>query len=708
MQFLQIKVPKDNEYTTEQTYALLANLISKPKLRFLFFGQKTQPYSLEILCSNQLIKFIVGVPKNKIEFFKAQLLAQYKQAIIEKVDFKKLKEVDPNQLNWTQMQIANSEYLPLKTMEEFKDTDPLSSVLATMAKSQNKDNIFLYQILLLPARKNWQYKFNQIAETGGGKNEHGDYQYHPQKRFIEEKTGHPGFQVYIRLLTNSEITLNALQGSFGIYTKPSCNQLTTKSAGWLGKNKLLKAIFDRTPYGASQILNLAELSSMWHLPNEKIKLPNIAWGKQRRVDAPENLPHAIDLNDAEKQQITFIAETEYKNQKTIFGIKRPDRARHIYVIGKTGTGKSWMLANMAIEDIRKNQGVAVIDPHGDLINILLNYIPKHRINDVCYFNPADPEYSYPLNPLEVKNKNQRELVASGIVSIFHKLYGHSWGPRMEHILRNTLLTLTSVPNTTLADVIKMLTDKKYRNKIVSKIDDQILTAFWQKEFERMDPNFQSQAISPILNKVGQFVSSPSIRKIINNPQSKVDIEEIMNTGKILLCDLSQGKLGEDNSALLGAMVITQIQLAAMNRVFIPEPERKPFYLFVDEFQNFATGSFIKILSEARKYNLSLTVANQYLAQLDEDILNAALGNVGTLISFLVGAQDAHIMQREFGKDFEEDDMVSLGRYEILTKLCIDNETSNPFYATTLPLPNCTNQNRDTIISVSRERYGVKK
>lgn len=279
---------------------------------------------------------------------------------------------------------------------------------------------------------------------------------------------------------------------------------------------------------------------------------------------------------------------------------------------------------------------------------------------------------------------------------------------MEYILRNSLLTLTAFPDTTLGDVIKILTDQGYRQKMVRGLEDKTLKAFWEKEFDKMGERLRAEAISPILNKVGQFVTSPLIRQILSSPKSKVRIEEIMNQGKILLVDLSSGKIGEDNSALLGAMIITQIQLAAMNRAFIAESERKDFYLFVDEFQNFATQSFIKILSEARKFKLNLTVANQYMAQLEQEVQDAILGNVGSIIAFLVGAQDAQVLDKEYGKDFTPDDLVSLGRYQVLLKLCIDSETSNPFYAVTLPLPDCVNQNREKIIKMSRAQFGRKK
>jgi len=706
MQFLLIKVPKGNEYLIEQTYTLLANLVEKKRGGFLGWGKKHLTYSLEVVCFDQKIHFIVGVPDDRADFFTAQLLAQYKEAIIEPFSFSSIKLKGEDKWFFNQMVLSKPEYLPLKTAEEFRETDPLSSVLATMAKAAKPDYFFLFQILLTPAASGWQDSFFHIAQTGGGKNDHGDYQFHPQKQQIENKAKHPGFKAYIRILTNRKETLQALSGSFGVFTNPGGNSLKARKP-FLGKKKLLVSIWQRRPYKFGQILNLAEIASMWHLPSIKVDLPNIAWGRQTRADPPENLPVATDLTDAEKKQITFIGKTEFKNQETTFGIKRNDRQRHVYIIGKTGTGKSWLLANMIIEDIRKGEGVAVVDPHGDLVEIILRYIPSSRINDVCFFNPADPEYGYPLNPLEVANESQKELVASGIVSIFHKLYAHSWGPRLEHILRNTLLTLTSVPGHTLADVIRILTDKRFRSKVISQLQDRTLIRFWQQEFETMSDNFRQEAISPILNKVGQYVSSPLIRKNISHPVSKIKVEEIMNTGKILLCDLSSGKIGEDNSALLGAMVVTQIQQAAMNRVFMPESERKPFYLFVDEFQNFATSSFVQILSEARKYRLNLTVANQYMAQLDREIQDAILGNVGTLITFVVGSQDAYILDREFGKDFTQDDLVSLGRYQILLKLGIDGETSRPFYATTLPLPSCVNKNKKKIIKVSREKYGKK-
>jgi hypothetical protein len=346
-----------------------------------------------------------------------------------------------------------------------------------------------------------------------------------------------------------------------------------------------------------------------------------------------------------------------------------------------------------------------VDPHGDLSQIILDYIPKRRLNDVVYLEPFDSARPFSLNVLEAREGQHKDLVASGIVSIFYKLYGESWGPRLEYILRNVILTLLEVEGATLVDVLKLLSDDEYRRDVVATLQDPVLKNFWEKEFAKMPAAMRAEAVSPIQNKVGQFVSSKMIRNIIGHPTSTLNLVDIMDEGKILILNLSQGKLGEDNAALLGAMIITQIQLAAMGRSYQKEEDRRDFFLYVDEFQNFATQSFIKILSEARKYRLSLTLANQYIDQLDELVQRAVFGNVGTLISFVMGAHDAYIFSKEFGELYTESDLVSLGKYETVLKLSIDGHTSAPFPATTLPLPAVKNDNREKIIKTSKERYG---
>jgi len=346
----------------------------------------------------------------------------------------------------------------------------------------------------------------------------------------------------------------------------------------------------------------------------------------------------------------------------------------------------------------------VVDPHGDFIEFILNYIPDDRVKDVVLFDPSDADHPVGFNLLENVNPQLKNIVSSGLIGIFKKLWADSWGPRLEHILRNTILALLESPGETMLGIMKMLVDESYRREVVDRVQDPVVKDFWINEFERYDQKFRTEAVAPIQNKVGQFLSSSTIRNILGQPKSTIDIEDIMDNKKILLVKLSQGEIGEDNSALLGAMIITKIQLAAMARAAIPEDERQDFYLYVDEFQNFATESFGKILSEARKYHLNLTVANQYTAQVPEEVMSAVFGNVGTIVSFRVGAQDAAFLLKEFEPVFEENDLVNLDIYHIYIKLSIDGMTTPAFSAITLPPPIQKNQNFEKILKLSRERY----
>lgn len=408
--------------------------------------------------------------------------------------------------------------------------------------------------------------------------------------------------------------------------------------------------------------------------------------------------------------ITVFAETNFRNQFRKFGIKTDDRRRHMYLIGKTGMGKSTILENMIIEDIRAGRGVAVVDPHGDLAEKVIKYIPTNRVNDVIYFNPSDIEYPIAFNVVEHVEPHLRHLVASGLLGVFQKLWADSWGPRLEYILRNAILAVLDYPGSTLLAVTRMLSDKKFRKKVVDKIQDPVVKSFWVNEFASYADKFASEAVSPIQNKVGQFLSSSLIRNIVGQVKSSIDVREVMDKGKILIMNLSKGRIGEDNSALLGSMMITKIQLAVMSRVDVPEEKRKDFYLYVDEFQNFATDSFANILSEARKYRLNLVMAHQYIEQLGEKVKPAVFGNVGTLIVFRVGAADAEELVREFIPVFTEEDMVNLPKYEFYIKLMIDGITSSPFSARGLPplSKEELTENEEKVIKVTRERYAKER
>jgi hypothetical protein len=408
--------------------------------------------------------------------------------------------------------------------------------------------------------------------------------------------------------------------------------------------------------------------------------------------------------------MTIFAKTNFRNKETVFGIKPGDRRRHMYVIGKTGMGKTNMIQNMAIQDIRNGNGVAVVDPHGEFAEECLKAVPSFRINDVIYFNPADMEYPIAMNIMEDVDLEHRHLVASGLVGVFKKLWADSWGPRLEYLLRNAILALLEYPGSTLLGVNRLLIDEKYRGEVLKQVADPVVKSFWVDEFSRYHDKMLAEAISPIQNKVGQFLSSPLIRNVVGQTRSSFSVREAMDTGKILVMNLSKGKIGEDNSALLGAMMITKIQLAAMARVDMPQAERKDFYLYVDEFQNFATESFANILSEARKYRLNLILAHQFIAQLDEAVKDAVFGNVGTLVSFRVGALDAELLEKEFRPTFHGNDLVNLSKYAIYIRLMIDGVANRPFSATTLSPINLsdTRENIEKIVRVSRERYSKKK
>lgn len=697
-----LKLPRNTEITPESAQTFLAALtqINAVSTMDKLFGTKPHALALEIALVNQQIRFQITCSSDLETFVMTQIQSNYPLVIMEKVP-------DPifNQpLNVATLGLKKGDFYPLATFDTFTDVDPLASILSVLSKG-DPEQLIIVQFALEATSTKWQSHGEKYAAQGS-KNEDGSYSPRSDQNIIKEKITYPGFKVSLRVASNTEKTLKELTSAFGVFTRSDGNAIGGKSLNILNKRYTYKDLLARRVI-QPDIINIKELATLWHLPSEKIKTASIAWGTAVLSEPPDNLPAAIDADEESKKKINFFARTQFKNRDTIFGLKEEDRMRHLWSVGKTGTGKSTMLANMAIDDLKKDRGVAYIDPHGDTVDILLNYIPKHRINNTVVFNPADKDFPINLNPLEVTNREEAELVVSGLMSIFTKVWANVWSARMEYILRNSFMTLAEQPNTTLADVLKLLSNKRYRDDIVAKTHDMALVHFWREEYDKMPDRLQKEAIAPIQNKVGQFVTSPMVRRIIGNPKSTISVDDIMNEGKILLANLAQGRLGEDNANLLGAMLITKIQLSAMRRVDLPMDQRKPFYLYVDEFQNFATGSFIKILSEARKYGLSITLANQYMAQIPEEIQKAILGNAGTLISFSAGAEDALVLNKEFSEVFSESDLENLQNYQIAIKLMIDGHSSRPFLATTLPLPASVNQNREKVIKVSRERWSYK-
>ena len=411
------------------------------------------------------------------------------------------------------------------------------------------------------------------------------------------------------------------------------------------------------------------------------------------------------------QEINFFGETNFRNMRRKFGIKLDDRRRHFYAVGKTGMGKTEMLKNMALQDMQNGYGMGFVDPHGEAVEELLDFVPEERVKDVIYFNPADMTHPIAFNVMEQVDPDKRHMVASGLMSVFKKIWPDVWSARMEYILNNVVLALLEYPDSTLLGINRMLVDVEYRQKVVEHVLDPVVKTFWLQEYARYTQRYEVEATAAVQNKVGQLTSNPLIRNIVGQTRSSIDMRKAMDENKILLVNISKGRIGEDNSRLIGGLLITKLQLAAMSRVDIPEEQRKDFFLYIDEFQHFATESFVNILSEARKYRLSLILSHQYIAQLgvgtEAKVRDAVFGNVGTMVSFRVGAEDAEFLEKEFFPDFVAIDFMNLGKYTIYVKLMIDGIASRPFSANTLPPSSPPEKSyREEVIKFSRERYAT--
>ncbi|HNT30431.1 MAG TPA: type IV secretion system DNA-binding domain-containing protein [bacterium] len=745
---LCIEVPKGNEKTplaAEQMFASLHGLY-RSMLQRLVHGDVS--LSFEMAASKKAIRFYCRVPQNVEEFVTKQIFAQYPNVRIQRaedyVNFYAIENVE-RETAIAYIRSNKASMYPIKTFTSF-EVDPLAAITSALSGLSEEEDIW-FQMVITPVNHSWQTSAQHyVQQVREGKSTlMGDvfgklfreifeilFVYVPDALIgrsradrrssqrelpdsvkealtkIEEKSKKIGFAAIMRIAAItpdqqlSRQRLNEFISTLQQYTVPNLNgfHLGKRIFNVGGFKEAFKL---RAGKRKGIILNVEELASIYHFPNQSVETPNIVWARARKGEPPPNLP--VTGEGSELRDLTIYAKTDFRREERKFGIKQPDRLRHLYVIGKTGMGKSTMLANMAIDDVRSGRGVAVIDPHGDLYTTVLDYIPKKRINDVELFNPSDKDYPVALNMLESVDDAYKSLVASGMIAVFYKLYADSWGPRLEHILRNTILALLDSPDSTLLGISRVLVDKDYRRMVVNHIKNPTVRMFWDKEFPQIETSrAAAEALGAVQNKVGQFLSTPVVRNIVGQPRSTINLRQIMDERKILLINLSKGLMGEDVSSLLGSMLITKVQLAAMSRSDIPEEQRIPYHLYVDEFQNFATNSFATILSEARKYKLGLTMANQYIAQMPDEVREAVFGNVGTLISFAIGASDAQYVAREFSAVFTEEDLVHLDKYNIYLRMTIDGKNSEPFSATTLPLPVNVSGNTDKILKVSRERY----
>lgn len=500
--------------------------------------------------------------------------------------------------------------------------------------------------------------------------------------------------------------LQEVAGSFKQFTLPTSN----------GFKMTEPKVYPQIPFGFREhkfVFSVEEMATLWHVPNILVKTPNFDWVVSRKLEPPVNLP-VPGITDNE-DQLTILGESVFHGRRVKFGIRGIDRQRHMYIIGKTGMGKSVLLQNMVFSDIHAGKGVGVIDPHGDLIEAILRFTPKHRANDIILFDPSDRANPISFNMLECDNPDQRDLIASGMMSVFTKLWPDVWSGRMEHILRNTLLALLEAEGSSMLGILRMLADDAYRAKVVGHVQDPFVKAFWEGEYATWTEKYRTEAIAAIQNKIGQLIGTPLIRNIVGQVRSSLDIRHAMDSGKIVLVNLSKGKIGEDTSAFLGSMLVTKFQIDAMSRADIPEEERREFCLYVDEFQNFATKSFATILSEARKYKLALTMAHQYVGQLvigdkDASLRDAIFGNVGSLVSFQIGSDDAEELSLQFEEMVSAKDILSLPKYNAYVRLMIDGIPSKPFSVGTLPPPKfeVDEETVEKYRQISRERYTEKR
>lgn len=744
---LMLEIPRTNdkkELAAEQLFASLHGIL-RDKTELRNSGGVQEHLSFEIVSTKGQIRFYVWVPKILQSFVEGQIYSQYPTVQIHKIDEDYVDNRHKHPVVYSaELALTEDSALPIKTFDTF-EVDPLAGITGTLAKLDPDASEELWiQILARPLADDWHKdttdKWIAKVKNGGNaglfgttfdpkwliqafgalwKPPEGGIGAEAKPKEIserdktriskaEEKATKLGYEVKIRLAylgadeINAKLNMQALVGTFKQFNSTNLNGF--KVEGSTFEPTALDSYKLRQFTDNGFILNISELASVYHLPHTSVETPNIVWASSKTAEPPAKLP-VITGNPAEDENISAFGLTNFRGINHQFGLLRRDRSRHVYIIGQTGAGKSGLLELFALSDIFYNQGYCIIDPHGDFAINNLRFIPESRIKDVVYFNPADTAHPVAFNPLELSDPARKPNVSSEVIGVLKRMFGESWGPRLEHILRYTLLALLDRPETTLLDISRMLTDKDFRKETLDYCKDVTVLQFWKQEFGTWGDKQVTESIAPVLNKVGAFTANPIIRNIIGQPKSSFDVRKIMDEGKILVVNLSKGLIGEDNASILGAFLVTKVQLAAMSRSDIPDvKDRRPFYLYVDEFQNFATDSFAVILSEARKYGLNLTVANQYIAQMTDSVRDAVFGNVGTTISFRVSADDAPLLVKQFEPTFEGSDLIQMANRNFIISMIINGEKVPAFSATTLSIPQPPADNLDAIIASSRELY----
>jgi hypothetical protein len=749
---LLVEVPKDNEkkeLSAEQMFASLHGIL-RPRAELQKEGSIQEHVSFEIVSRKNSIQFYVWTPKHLKDFVESQIYAQYPTVQIKEnpEDYSRAP-VDGRVIYGTELGLTKDTVMPIKTFASF-EVDPLAGITGVLAKMEQVGEECWIQILARPADDSWHEQGKGYIEAmkGGAKPDWGtqaanvflqvpiyiltnlvmalfappaplDKKTAEKKELsvgqqavlkaVEEKSGKLGYQVKIRIAylgpdeASAKQRMQAIVGGFKQFNTTNLNGFT--STKMYNSPEFIEDYQARLFFEPGYILNIEELASLYHLPHKTVETPNMVWTTAKTSEPPSNLP-VEGITDPE--EISLFGLSKFRGRNLKFGIKRRDRGRHLYIIGQTGAGKSFLLQLLTLSDIYHDVGFAIVDPHGDLCTDIMKYIPEHRLADVVYFNPADRDFPMAFNPMEVSDPAMKDHISSELVGVLKRMFD-SWGPRLEYILRYTLLALLDYPECTMLDIPRMLNEKGFRKKVISYIQDPVVKSFWVTEFASWNDKFASEAVAPVLNKVGAFVANPLVRNIIGQKKSAFNIRHIMDEGKILLCNLSRGQVGEDNAAILGALMVTKVQLAAMSRADIANvDDRRPFYLYVDEFQNFATDSFAVILSEARKYGLNLTVANQYITQMPEVVRDAVFGNVGTMITFRVGPGDSAVLSKYYEPVFEAMDITRLHNQNIFISMIINGEKAIPFSGTTLRMPDPELDLTDRIVQITRQTVASRR
>jgi hypothetical protein len=740
---LILEIPKANdksELAAEQLFASLHGILRDKEELKLNNGVQ-EHLSFEVASVDGQIRFYAWIPRTLRSFVEGQIYSQYPTVQIRKADEDYVAHESRHSVVYSsEITLTDSEMLPIKTFQNF-EVDPLAGITGSLAKLESTGEEVWIQILARPIEDDWHKSSDswiksvkkgkssifgngsglvwisgllealwKPPEAGQGSDVVKELSERDKTRVAEaeKKATKLGYQVKIRLVylgestTNAHLRMQAIVGTFKQFNSTNLNGFKMSGASF--KQDDFTKYRNREFNDKGFILNIEELASVFHLPHTNVETPNVIWASSKTAEPPSKLP-VITGNSAIDENISAFGMTNFRGINHQFGMLRIDRSRHMYIIGQTGTGKSGALALLALSDIFHGHGYAIIDPHGDFAVDNMRFIPGDRLKDVVYFNPADTAFPLGFNPLEVTNPDQKNNISSEVIGVFKRMFGESWGPRLEYILRYTILALLDRPTTTLLDISRMLTDKKFREETLSYCQDVVVMNFWRTEFDTWTDRFVTEAISSVLNKIGAFTANPIIRNIVGQPKSTFDIRKIMDEGKILIVNLSKGLIGEDNASILGSFIVTKIQLASMSRSDIERIEdRRPFYLYVDEFQNFQTDSFATILSEARKYGLNLTVANQYIGQMDDNVRDAVFGNVGTMVTFRVSADDAPILAKQFEPQFEPNDLLQMHHRNFVINMVIKGEKAPAFNATTLTLPTPQIDNTGRIIENTRREY----